>query len=50
MQEKEFGLSRDYAEYHLELLEKALVIEQVENGYRSTATGSLCLKNVEGRR
>ncbi len=37
------------AEYHLQMLEKALVIEQTEGGWRATTTGLLYLKNVEAR-
>jgi DNA-binding transcriptional ArsR family regulator len=47
--EKEFGLNPEHAEYHLAMLEKGLVIERVEGGYRSTATGRLYLEKVEGR-
>ena len=48
--EKEFDLKTEQAEYHLAMLEKGLVIERVEGGYRSTATGRLYLEKVEGRR
>ncbi|MFZ2473179.1 MAG: hypothetical protein WAW52_14710 [Methanothrix sp.] len=37
------------AEYHLIMLEKALVIEQTEDGWRATTTGLLYMKNVEAR-
>ncbi|MCK9566981.1 MAG: hypothetical protein M0Q43_13160 [Methanothrix sp.] len=42
-------LSAALAEYHLLMLEKALVIEQTEDGWRATATGLLYMKNVEER-
>jgi predicted transcriptional regulator len=48
--EKEFGLSTEHAKYHLAMLEKGLVVERVEDGYRSTLTGRLYLEKVEGRR
>ncbi|MDM7913595.1 MAG: hypothetical protein QUS09_10910 [Methanotrichaceae archaeon] len=48
--EKRFCLNAEQAEYHLAMLEKGLVIERVEDGYRSTATGRLYLEKVEGRR
>jgi hypothetical protein len=48
--ENEFNLSSNQAIYHLAMLEKGLVIEQVEGGYRATATGVLYLEKVEGRR
>jgi hypothetical protein len=35
------------AKYHLQMLEKALVIEQAEGGWRATPTGQLYLKYVE---
>ena len=47
--EKEFGLGTEQAKYHLEMLEKGLVIEQVADGYRSTLTGRLYLEKVEDR-
>jgi predicted transcriptional regulator len=47
--EKEFKLSSNLVEYHLHMLEKALVIEQTEGGWRATTTGLLYLKNVETR-
>lgn len=46
---KELELSDALAEYHLHMLEKALVIEQIEDGWRATPTGILYLKNVEKR-
>jgi hypothetical protein len=48
--EKELGLAAPLAEYHLQMLEKALVIERAEGGWRATATGLLYLKYVEARR
>jgi predicted transcriptional regulator len=46
---KELDLGVPLAEYHLHMLEKALVIEQTECGWRATTTGLLYLKNVETR-
>jgi hypothetical protein len=46
---KEMGLGVPLAEYHLQMLEKALVIEQTEGGWRATTTGQLYLENVEDR-
>jgi predicted transcriptional regulator len=46
---KELDLGVALAEYHLQMLEKALVIERVEGGWRATTTGLLYLKNVEER-
>jgi len=48
--EKEFNLNSNQAMYHLAMLEKGLVIEQVVGGYKATATGMLYLEKVEGRR
>lgn len=48
--EKEFSLNSNQAMYHLAMLEKGLVIERVEGGYRTTTTGMLYLEKVEGRR
>ncbi len=48
--EKEFGLSAEQAKYHLAMLEKGLVVEHVDGGYRSTLTGRLYLEKVENRR
>ena len=42
-----FGLSESVAEVHLALLEKAVVIEKVGSGYRSTPIGIAYLKNFE---
>jgi len=44
---KEQDLGLALAKYHLEMLEKALVIEQTEGGWRATTTGQLYLKHVE---
>ena len=46
---KELDLGLALAEYHLQMLEKALVIERREGGWRATTTGLLYLKNVEER-
>jgi hypothetical protein len=46
---KELDLGAALAEYHLQMLEKALVIEQTEGGWRATTTGLLYLENVEAR-
>jgi len=46
---KELGLGVAAAEYHLQMLEKALVIERAEGGWRATTTGQLYLKHVEAR-
>lgn len=46
---KELDLGAALAEYHLQMLEKALVIEQTEDGWRATTTGLLYMKNVEVR-
>jgi predicted transcriptional regulator len=46
---KELDLGVALAEYHLHMLEKALVIEHTEGGWRATTTGLLYLKNVEER-
>jgi hypothetical protein len=47
--EREFDLGAAQAEYHLSMLEKALVIEQTEGGYKATPTGILYLEKVEAR-
>lgn len=47
--EKEFDLSPAQAEYHLRMLERALVINQSEDGWSVTPTGILYLENVERR-
>jgi predicted transcriptional regulator len=46
---KELDLGAALAEYHLHMLEKALVIENTEGGWIATTTGLLYLKNVETR-
>ncbi len=46
---KELDLGVALAEYHLQMLEKALVIERTQGGWRATTTGQLYLKNVEER-
>lgn len=48
--EAEFGLQPEQADYHLALLEKALVIEKADGSYRATKTGVLYLERVEARR
>lgn len=48
--ESEFDLSPTLAEYHLRMLEKALVIEQTNEGWIATPTGILYLEKVETRR
>ena len=45
--EKDFDLSPAQAEYHLRMLEKALVIKRAEDGWSVTPTGILYLENVE---
>jgi DNA-binding transcriptional ArsR family regulator len=45
--EVEFDLSPAQAEYHLSMLEKALVIERAEDCWSATPTGILYLENVE---
>jgi DNA-binding transcriptional ArsR family regulator len=42
-----FGLNECVAEVHLILLEKAVVIEKIGDGYRSTPIGIAYLKNFE---
>ena len=44
----ELNLSSSLAEYHLSMLEKALVIERHEAGWMVTSTGLLFLEKVEG--
>ena len=44
---KELDLGEALAKYHLQMLEKALVIEQTEGGWIATPTGQLYLKYVE---
>ena len=45
--ERTFGLNEIVAEVHLALLEKAMMIEKVGDGYRSTPIGIAYLKNFE---
>lgn len=45
--EVDFNLSPAQAEYHLHMLEKALVIERAEDCWSVTPTGILYLENVE---
>jgi hypothetical protein len=47
---KAFGLKRERAEYHLALLEKALVAERSGERYGLTETGRLYLEKVEQNR
>jgi len=44
------NLGEALVKYHLQMLEKALVIEQAEGGWRVTPTGRLYLKYVEAGR
>lgn len=48
--ERQFDLKPEQAEYHLALLEKALVVERSEGICRITPTGRLYLEKVEARR
>jgi DNA-binding transcriptional ArsR family regulator len=48
--EQAFDLSSAEVKYHIDMLEKALLVEQVEDGCRSTPTGILYLENVEIQR
>ena len=45
-----FDLSPEKADYHLSMLQSALVIEMSEETVNITSTGALYLKNVEARR
>lgn len=45
--EKAFDLSSVQVKYHLDMLEKALLVEWVKEGCRPTPTGILYLENVE---
>jgi hypothetical protein len=45
--ERAFGLNESMAELHLALLEKAVMIEKVGDGFRSTPIGIAYLKNFE---
>jgi len=44
-----FSLNDGLAKYHLDLLEKALVVERKGPFYLSTSTGNLYLNNVENK-
>ncbi len=44
---EKFGIDERRAAFHLAMLEKALVVERVIGGYRSTPTGLLYLEKVE---
>ena len=44
-----FSLNDGLARYHLDLLEKALVVERKGTFYLSTSTGNLYLNNVENK-
>ena len=48
--ERELGLSSTLAAYHLAMLEKALVIERYEGGWRATSTGQISMDKVEAGR
>ena len=45
--EKNFGLSSSMAEFHLSMLEKALVVERFEDDFKITPTGILYLEKVD---
>ncbi|HNX10060.1 MAG TPA: hypothetical protein PKL29_08085 [Methanothrix sp.] len=45
----ELALPASRTEYHLQMLERALVIEQVEGGWKVSTTGELFLKHVEAK-
>lgn len=47
---EEFDLTPERADYHLSMLEGALVIERTEQLFAITSTGVLYLENVEARR
>ncbi len=44
---EKFGIHERQAAFHLAMLDKALVVEPVSGGYRSTPTGLLYLEKVE---
>ena len=48
--EREFDFSPAKAEYHLRMLEKALVVKETAGGWIATPTGILYLENVETKR
>ncbi len=41
---REFGLDMEQAKYHLEMLERGLVVERAGDEYRATLTGRLYLE------
>jgi predicted transcriptional regulator len=43
------ALPTSRAEYHLRMLECALIIEQADSGWRASTTGELYLKHVEAK-
>jgi predicted transcriptional regulator len=45
---EELCLSSSQAEYHLAMLEKALVIERAEGSWKATPVGLLFLERLEG--
>ncbi len=47
--EKNFGLSPFMAEFHLSMLEKALVVERLKSEFKITLTGILYLEKVESK-
>ncbi len=47
--EKNFGLSPFMVEFHLSMLEKALVIERLKNEFKITSVGVLYLEKVEAK-
>ncbi len=47
--EKNFGLSPFMAEFHLSMLEKALVVERFEGEFQITSTGMLYLEKVDAK-
>ncbi len=46
----ELDLAAPLAEYHLQMLEKGLVIEQAEGGWKLSPTGELYIEHVEAKR
>ncbi len=47
---EEFSLSPEMADYHLSMLQTALVIERIGQLFGITSTGILYLENVDARR
>ena len=45
--EAEFRLNSTQAEYQLSMLEKALVVERAQSGFKATQTGMLYLERVD---